>query len=128
MHEMGIASSILEAVANEAERHPGTRPVGVGIRVGELSAIDPESLRFCFEALITDTDLAQLRLEIEMIPRKHRCAQCGDEFVVKDYDCECPRCRVLSAECVSGDELEIAFLEVEEDGSSAVGTKGTERE
>ena len=42
MHEMGIANSILDAVRTEAGRYPGTRPTKVGVRLGELAAIDPE--------------------------------------------------------------------------------------
>ena len=51
MHEMGIASSILEAVRKELVLYPGYRAAKVGVRVGAYSGVDPESLRFCFEAL-----------------------------------------------------------------------------
>ena len=50
MHEMGIANSVIEAVRTEAARYPGSSPRKVGLRIGELAAVDPESLRFCFEA------------------------------------------------------------------------------
>lgn len=66
MHEMGIANSILEAVATEMRRHPGSRASKVGVRIGELAAIDSESLRFCFEALLRDSDLEGLQLQIEL--------------------------------------------------------------
>jgi Zn finger protein HypA/HybF involved in hydrogenase expression len=45
MHELGIASSILDSVQAVAERHPGTRITKVGVRVGEISAVDPGSLQ-----------------------------------------------------------------------------------
>ena len=48
MHEMSIATSILTAVTTEAARYPGSRARRVGVRIGELAGIDPESLRFCF--------------------------------------------------------------------------------
>ena len=75
MHEMGIACSILDAVANEAQRHPGARATRVGVRIGELAAIDPESLRFCFEMIVQGTEQDGLQLEIERVPRKHQCAE-----------------------------------------------------
>ena len=40
MHEMGIASSILEAVRKEQLLYPGYRATKVGVRIGELS-FDP---------------------------------------------------------------------------------------
>ena len=126
MHELGIANSVLEAVKTEMGRHPGTYPCKVGVRIGEMAAIDPESLRFCFEVIIQDTDLESLELGIEVCPRRHRCRVCGNDFIVRDYDSRCPQCASLETTCISGDELELAYLEVEEYGASAVGTKSTQ--
>jgi hydrogenase nickel incorporation protein HypA/HybF len=126
MHEMGIANSVLEAVRTEMRLHPGTYPCKVGVRIGEMAAIDQEALRFCFEAMIQETDLESLELGIETCPRRHRCQVCGHEFVVRDYDSRCPQCASLKTTCISGDELELAYLEVEEYGASAVGTKSTQ--
>lgn len=128
MHEMGIANSVLEAVRVEAARHPGSYPRRVGVRIGELAAVDPSALEFCFDALTRETDLESLQLEIEICPRRHRCLDCVAEFGVKDYDFECPQCRSLRSECLSGDELELAYLEVEENGTGTAGKESPERE
>ncbi|MGA2202311.1 MAG: hydrogenase maturation nickel metallochaperone HypA [Terriglobales bacterium] len=126
MHELGIANSVLEAVKTEMGRHPGTYPCKVGVRIGEMAAIDPESLRFCFEVIIQDTDLESLELGIEVCPRRHRCRVCGNDFIVRDYDSRCPQCASLETTCISGDELELAYLEVEEYGPSTVGAKSSQ--
>jgi len=126
MHELGIANSVLEAVKTETARHPGSFPCKVGIRVGELAAIDQESLRFCFEAITRETEFESLALEIEVCPRRHRCSDCGHEFVVLEYNFRCPKCASLETAHISGDELELAFLEVEEYGTCTAGAKSTE--
>lgn len=123
MHEMGIANSVLEAVRKEMRCYPGARPARVGLRIGEMAAIDQESLRFCFEALSGGTDLAALQLEIELCPRRHRCKDCGNEFNVADYDFQCRACGALNSECISGDELELAYVEIEDHEPSTVGAK-----
>jgi hydrogenase nickel incorporation protein HypA/HybF len=123
---MGIANSILQAVRKECRLHPGARATKVGVRIGELAAIDAESLRFCFETLACDTALDGLQLEVEFCPRRHRCRECGCAFIVRDYDFTCPQCRGGATECISGDELELVYLEVEEDEPRAVGTKTSE--
>ena len=123
---MGIANSVLDAVRTEMGRHPGTYPCKVGVRIGEMSAIDQESLRFCFEAMIRETDLASLELGIETCPVRYRCQVCGGEFIVRDYDSHCPQCASLETKCISGDELELAYLEVEEYGPSTVGAESTQ--
>lgn len=125
MHEMGIANSILEAVRTEMERRPENRARRVGVRVGELAAIDAESLRFCFDALKRETDLEALELEIEVCSRRHRCKLCGAEFTVRDYDFECPQCHGLASECLSGDELDLAYVEVETNEPSTAGAQSS---
>ena len=107
-------------------RYPDSYPCRVGVRIGEMAAIDQDSLRFCFEAMIHDTDLASLELAIEVCPRCHRCQKCGQEFVVRDYDSRCPQCASLETRCIRGDDLELAYLEVEENGSSSTRTKSTQ--
>lgn len=114
MHEIGIANSILEAVRSEMLRHPGTRLCKIGVRIGELAAVDPDSLQCCFGALIRGTDLASLELAIELCPRRHRCAECNFEFNVTDYDLRCPHCGAETTQFISGDQLELAYMEVEE--------------
>jgi hypothetical protein len=64
MHEMGIASSILEAAASEAQLHPGHRAVKVGVVIGEYAGVDTESLRFCFEVLAKERGPVPLELDI----------------------------------------------------------------
>ncbi len=123
---MGIANSVLEAVRTEMDLHPGTYPCKVGVRIGEIAAIDQEALRFCFEAITRETDLESLELDIEVCPRRHRCQGCGRDFVVRDYDSRCPQCASLDTICIGGDELELAYLEVEEYGASTVGAKSTQ--
>ena len=126
MHELGIANSVLEAVRTEMGLHPGMYPCKVGVRIGEMAAIDQEALRFCFDAIILDTDLKALELAIEICPRRHRCHDCTREFVVQDYNSRCPHCASFATICFSGDELELAYREVEEYVSSTVGAKSSQ--
>jgi hypothetical protein len=65
MHEMGIASSVLEAVDKETHRNPGCRAMKVGLRIGEYAAVDQDSLRFAFEVLAKDANQVPLELEID---------------------------------------------------------------
>ena len=126
MHEMGIANSVLQAVHNEMRRYPESYPSKVCVRIGEMAAVDQDSLRFCFEAITRETDFEKLQLEIEICSLKYRCRRCESEFVVRDYDVRCPHCAGVETQCISGDELELAYLEVEEYGTSTVGTQSTQ--
>ena len=114
MHELSIATAILERVEQEASKRPGTHFVKVGVRVGELSGVDADALSFGFEALVKDSGWDPLALEIEFCARKQRCPGCGNTFAAKDSETACPLCGKINTECVSGNELDIAYLEVEE--------------
>ena len=46
---------------------PGARAMVVGLRIGELAGVDPESLRFGFDALVKDSDLDPLELRVEYL-------------------------------------------------------------
>jgi len=114
MHELSIADAILEAVRKEAERRPGARVIKVGVRIGELAGVDPEALSFGFEALVRGTELEPLALHIESRPRRQRCPQCDSTFDVINDRLACPACGTSETVFVGGDELELAYLEVEE--------------
>jgi len=119
MHEMSIAMSVLEAVEAEAGRHGGGRVLKIGLKIGEWSGVDPEALRFCFEALAAGNETAAPAplLEIDFRPRQNRCPSCGAVFSLKDFEIECPECHAEVTEPVSGNELEVAFIELEESDS-----------
>ncbi|HUK26552.1 MAG TPA: hydrogenase maturation nickel metallochaperone HypA [Terriglobales bacterium] len=127
MHELSVAAALLEGVREQLARRPSAQLRKIGIRLGELSAVDPEALRFAFEVLTRDSELPEAELQIEICPRRHRCSACGFEFTVHDYDWQCPQCSSLDTHCIAGEELELSFLEVEEHGPSAVPAENSER-
>jgi len=114
MHELGIATSILESVQSAARRNPGVRITKVGVKIGELAGVDIDALQFGFECLVKDTDWAVLQLAVESIPRVQRCPKCGNEFRMTDYDPRCPQCGEFATQCIRGEELDIAYMEVDE--------------
>jgi len=114
MHELGIATSILECVQAEAARRPNGRITKVGVKVGELAGVDPDALQFGFEVLVKDTEWEPLALELEYVPRMQRCPKCAYDFQMTEFDPRCPLCGEYSTECISGEELDIAYMEVEE--------------
>lgn len=115
MHEVGIAASILENVEAEASRRPATQILAIGLRIGELSNVDKDALEFAFEALTRDTPLATMKLEVEWCPRRQKCLDCAEEFVVKEFDLRCPACGTDKTSCIGGTELDVAYLEIEEE-------------
>ena len=114
MHELGIATSILETVQKEAWRHPGARITKVGVKIGELAGVDVDALKFGFECIVKETEWERLVLDVEWIPRIQHCPKCGNEFRMAEFDPGCPKCGEFATKCISGEELDIAYMEVDE--------------
>ncbi len=80
MHELSIASAILDQLTAERERRPGARITAVGVRVGTLSGVDPDALTFGFSVLVKDTAWDPLALHIERVERRQKCPACQTIF------------------------------------------------
>ena len=68
MHELSVASSIIEIVLAEVKNKNLGQVKEIGLKVGVLSGIMPDSLEFGFDALKQETALAQTRVVIETVP------------------------------------------------------------
>lgn len=117
MHELSIAESILDAVRKELALHPGTVPTRVGVKIGSMAAIDSESLTFCFDAIVTGTEWANLKLDTNVVQASRICNNCRNVFVVEDYNSICPECSSGETIPDGGDELDLEYLEVENAGT-----------
>jgi hydrogenase nickel incorporation protein HypA/HybF len=125
MHELSIADTIVNTVLEEMKKRNIASVTTVGLRIGFLTDVVPEALQFGFEVLIADTPLAGTRLKIERIPVKGVCRACHDSFEVEDFVFVCPACYSTDIEMTQGDELDIAYLEVESNNNeSPTGKEG----
>jgi hydrogenase nickel incorporation protein HypA/HybF len=116
MHELAIAESIIKTVLDEAERRKLGYIKKIAVRVGALTDIVPDALRFGFEAASIDTPLQGTTLEINTIPVAGKCRNCGRGFEVEEHVFVCPDCESFDIEMTRGDELGIEYIEVD-DGS-----------
>lgn len=102
------------ATASIPEEIKDARVMRVNLMVGKLSAVMPDSLRFCFEIAGKDTPLAGAELVIEEIPVRIRCRACQFETMVDTPMFQCRECGGDSVEIISGRELDIRSIEIEE--------------
>ena len=77
MHELSIASSIVESVSDFAAQNEIKRVVEVKLLIGELMAVEWEQLSFCYAAIIRETALEGSSLEIEKVEATVKCPHCS---------------------------------------------------
>jgi len=113
MHELSIAESIVNGVLKEMEIRNISRVIAVGVKIGALSDIVPESLQFGYETLIPDTPLKGSELHIEMVPITAYCDNCQRSFQIDNFIFVCPDCFSSRLELKQGNELQMAYIEIE---------------
>ena len=113
MHEMGLVQNIFNIVLRTAEQNRIAKVLRINIRAGQLRAIVPEQLQFCFEILSKESPIVEgAELVIETVPIKGKCKSCGQEFAVEEYRFVCPACEQEDIEVLQGMELLVSNIEV----------------
>jgi hydrogenase nickel incorporation protein HypA/HybF len=123
MHEFSIATQIMESVLEFAEAHQPGEVVKVRLEVGELTCVEPEQLKFCYDSIKTNTVLKTSVLEISMAAAVVKCPHCKYEGAPKYWDdaraaaaiptLQCPQCG-KAAEAVSGHDCAIKSVQFRE--------------
>lgn len=113
MHEMGIALQLIDiAIAAIPADMTNVKVEAVNIRVGKLTAVVPDSLRFCFDIASQDTCLAGARLNIEEVPIEATCRNCGASVTIEKALFACGQCQSGRIDVVTGRELMVTSLEL----------------
>jgi hydrogenase nickel incorporation protein HypA/HybF len=113
MHELGIAMQIVEiATSSIPDEMKNVQVESVNLKVGKLTAVVPENLRFCFDIVAKDTLLSDAKLYIEEIPVVARCKDCNNEWTIKEPVFICKKCKSGSIEIISGRELNVESIEL----------------
>ncbi|MBI0583237.1 MAG: hydrogenase maturation nickel metallochaperone HypA [Methanomassiliicoccus sp.] len=102
MHEVGVMTSILEAVLEELKNHKVQKVEEVRLTIGDLTYLGEDQLSFAFEILTRGTILEGSTLVVEHEEVEVRCPTCGYDGRAEYYQDEmyssnvptlnCPRC------------------------------------
>lgn len=113
MHELSIALSLLDLIAEESARRGG-RVVAVHLRLGPLSGVVREALASAYDLAREGTPEASAELIIEEVPIVAYCPACASERApASAQELRCPACGAPMPEVVGGRELEVIALEIE---------------
>lgn len=108
MHELGVTQAIVESVL---ERTAPARVARVVLRIGKLSAILPDAVRFCFDLCTEGTAMEGATLQIIETPGRVRCRTCGLDAVV-DRPVGLCACGSIELDWIEGEELILQSVEL----------------
>ena len=116
MHELSIAYSVVETVETAALAAGAQKVSKVSLKIGRLSGVVIDSLRFSFEIAAENTLLAGAELSIEDVLIKVRCEPCAHEFTLDGtHVFRCPLCSEPTPNIIEGRELDIVSVELAEE-------------
>lgn len=113
MHEMSLAESVLQIMEDAAHTQRFSRVRTVVLEIGALSAVEPDAMRFCFDAVTRGSIAEGARLEIIETPGAGRCMACGMAIALQEQYGLCPACGSARIEIVAGKQMRVKDLEVE---------------
>lgn len=114
MHELSIAENIVEIIHQHVEKDRLMDVRSVRVKVGAYSGVVADSLEFSYQAITTATELEYSFLVLERIPFVVECLDCTQRSENDDGVTQCPMCESFNTKIVSGRELQVIDIELED--------------
>jgi Zn finger protein HypA/HybF involved in hydrogenase expression len=113
MHEAAIVASVVRTAMRATPA--GTVLRRVCVRVGVLTGVSPDAMRFYFDAV----QPGRAELEVAIEPLRATCLGCGKYWVLREATWSCPDCRIGVLNFENGDELDLVAIEVQDAGDDS---------
>lgn len=113
MHELALAESVREIVDAAARRHDARRVRSVQLEIGALSHVDPDALRFCFDAAMRGSLAEGATLVIAATPGEAWCMECSATVPLARIGDGCPLCRGHQLVVSRGDAMRVVDIEIQ---------------
>ena len=113
MHEMALAEEVLQIVQDTARREGLRRVHALWLEIGRLSSVEPEAMRFCFDAVARGSIAAGARLEIVAAAGSAWCEECRAEFELAALGEPCPQCGGYRLRVTGGTQMRVQQMQAE---------------
>ena len=114
MHEMSIAMNILDIVERTAQTNGAAAVKDIFIEVGALAGVMIPALEFNLDIAKYNTRAREAGIHIKEIKGRGRCPACGGTFPMGFHIEPCPQCEGSYLRMVTGNELRVLEIEVEQ--------------
>jgi hydrogenase nickel incorporation protein HypA/HybF len=110
---MSLTESLIALIEEEAGKQGFSRVRTVRLAIGALGHVDPEAIRFCFDAVARGTLVEGAQLAIRTVPGQAWCLDCAKTVRVTERGAACPECGRYALQVTGGDDLRLEELEVD---------------
>ena len=112
MHELSLAQGIIDLLLENSIQQHYRQVVLVRLEVGQLSCVEVESIRFCFELVCQDTLAENAVLDIIEIKGGGRCDSCHCVMKYERLYDPCPQCGGYEITITQGHRVQVRDVEV----------------
>lgn len=113
MHEMSLCESVLEILEQQSRQQNYRKVTRVWLEIGALSSVEPDAMRFCFDAVMQGSLADNAQLEIVTVRGQAWCLQCNKNVLIEQRYDICPECGGFQLQVNDGEQMRIKELEVE---------------
>ena len=114
MHEFSIIQSLIPQIEEFLTKGNYRKANKICLEVGAMSGVIPDALEFAYSICAQGTLVEGVELCIRMVPVTAVCEACFIKFEVHDYCFSCPQCKSTDLKMLTGNELKVKEIEVEE--------------
>ncbi len=114
MHELSVCLALLDQVRAIAHEHGAVAVTRIEVKVGPLSGVEADLLQHAYPLAVAGTIAENAELALETADIVVRCEQCGVESAAAANRLLCGSCGDYRTSVVSGDELILQRVELEE--------------
>jgi hydrogenase nickel incorporation protein HypA/HybF len=113
MHEMALAEGILQLVEETAQRESAKCVKLVVLEIGQLSTVEADALKFCFDAVTKGSIANGAALEIVHVPGEGWCMECAATLPMQELFGACPQCGGYQMQATGGTEMRVKEIEID---------------
>ena len=112
MHELSLAENVLQIAEHSRRQANAEQVLAIELEIGQLSAVEPEALRFAMDALLPESTARGAQISYHLVVGRARCRQCQQQFELDFLYDGCPACDSFDKEILAGDELLVKSIQL----------------
>ena len=114
MHELSLANALLELIESQLAERGFERVNSFSLSCGRLAGVEESCLRTAIEQLVLGHPAVANRFEIDWLPVRTSCFDCGLEIEAQAYRGACPGCGSYKVLLTGGtEELKLTEMDVD---------------
>jgi len=110
LHEISLLENVREILQEHAQKQNFKQVKKVTLAIGRLSCIEPDALRFGFDAVMQGSLAEGAELILSEVAGKGICKACGKESAIDTLYAPCQYCKHPFVDVIAGNDMQIKDL------------------